>query len=194
MKRIVSTISLLALVAFTTTGCGIVTVVPIGEEASFTNESTFDAGEEAADSWDVIVEEITANAQDLATLKAAGTEKKATYSVSFTGTVEEYNTDTPKGYLLVSVDGVSDEVHVAVGKVFSGTSVRDSQTYKSYQDFTNQTEWSEYAKTINENVMTNVVESLDLESITGSTVNVVGCFAEDESGTIVVTPVSITVQ
>lgn len=118
----------------------------------------------------------------------------APLTASASGTVEEYNTDSPKGYLLVSVEGVSEEVHIQVGNVFSGTTVRDCQTLKGYEDFTNQTEWSQYAKTLNDEVLTNVVEPLgDLNTLVGATVEVVGCFTP-ASGEIVVTPVSLTVQ
>lgn len=194
MKRRLGTVLILALAIVSLTGCGIVKVVPIGEEANYTGEVTFDASAEAADSWGAIVDELTGKAEDLATLKSAGTEKSAVYTVSFSGKVNEYNTDTPKGFIDVSVDGVSDTVHVQIGKVFSGTTVRDSQTGKAYQDFTNQTEWSEYAKTINDNVKTNVIDPLELEGSVGKTVEVIGCFAEDGSGTLVVTPVALTIK
>lgn len=184
----------LLLLAGCLTGCGIVKVIPKGTEGDYTGVVEFDAGAEAAGDWAAVQESVVGQAQDLAELMSAGTTSGTTYGVSFTGTVEEYNTDSPKGYLLVSVEGVSEEVHVQVGSVFSGTTVRDCQTLKGYEDFTNQTEWPAYAKTLNDEVMTNVVEPLgDLNSLVGATVEVVGCFSA-ASGEIVVTPVSLTVQ
>ena len=195
MKKTVAMITLLALTTATMTGCGIVTAVPIGQEAQYTGATTFDASAEAADSWGAISSEITGKAEDLAGLMGAGTTKGDVYSVSFSGKVNEYNTDTPKGYLDITVDGVSEAVHVSVGKVFPGTTVRDAQTVKAYQDFTNQTEWSQYAKTINENVKTQVVEPLgDISDAAGKTATVVGCFSEDGSGTLVITPVSLVLE
>ena len=82
----------------------------------------------------------------------------------------------------------------ANGTAFSGTTVRDCQTGKAYEDFTNQTEWSQYAKTVNDEVLTNVIEPLgDLNALVGKTVEIVGCFTP-EATTITVTPVAITVQ
>lgn len=184
----------LLLLAGCLTGCGIVKVIPKGTEGDYTGVVEFDAGAEAAGDWAAVQEGVMGQAQDLSGLLSAGTENGTAYSVSFTGTVEEYNTDSPKGYLLVSVEGVSEEVHIQVGNVFSGTTVRDCQTLKGYEDFTNQTEWSQYAKTLNDEVLTNVVEPLgDLNTLVGATVEVVGCFTP-ASGEIVVTPVSLTVQ
>lgn len=193
MKRKLIMLSLLASMVIASTGCGFVKVVPIGQEAKYTGSTTFDASAEAADSWDFVVQEITGNATPISDT-ISGMEKGTVYAVTFSGTVNEYNTDTPKGYLDVSVDGVSEAIHVQVGKVYSGTSVRDAQTYKSYQDFTNQTEWSEYAKTLNSNVNDNVVANIELDSAVGKSVEIVGTFEYDGSDTLVVTPVSITVE
>ena len=168
--------------------------IPAGTEGDYTGEVQFDASAEAAGDWELIAEELTGTAQPLVDTLASAANGSA-YCVSFTGTVEEYNTDSPKGYLVVSVEGVDDkEVRVQVGSVFSGTTVRDCQTSKAYEDFTNQTEWSQYAKTVNDEVMTNVIEPLgDLSALVGKTVEIVGCFTP-ESTTVTVTPVAITAQ
>lgn len=169
-------------------------VIPKGTEAEYTGEVQFDASAEAAGDWAAVAEEITGKAEDLSAVVSAGIASGETYCVSFTGTVSEYNTDSPKGYLAVSVDGVSAEVQVQVGSVYSGTTVRDSQTIKNYESFTNQTEWSEYAKTLNSEVQTNVVDPLgDLSALNGKTVTVVGC-ASGSSDKVVVTPVSLSAQ
>ena len=193
MKKTLAVILAVAMLAVCMTGCGIVKIIPKGEEAKYTGEQVFDAGAEAASDWTNIQNEIVGKAADLAgTLEAD--ENGVTYCVSFTGTVEEYNTDSPKGYLRVSVEGVDDEIHVAVGNVFSGTTVRDSQTFKEYGDFTNQTEWSQYAKTVNSEVLVNVIEPLgDLSVLVGKTITVVGCYTP-ATGAVVVTPVSVAVQ
>lgn len=168
--------------------------ITAGTEGDYTGEVQFDASAEAAGDWELIAEELTGTAQPLVDTLASAANGSA-YCVSFTGTVEEYNTDSPKGYLVVSVEGVDDkEVRVQVGSVFSGTTVRDCQTSKAYEDFTNQTEWSQYAKTVNDEVMTNVIEPLgDLSALVGKTVEIVGCFTP-ESTTVTVTPVAITAQ
>jgi predicted lipoprotein len=168
-------------------------VIPKGTEADYTGKASFDASAEAAGDWASVADEITGNAQELSAVTVDAVASQ-TYSVSFTGTVTEYNTDSPKGYLVVTVDGVSEEVRVQVGSVFGGTTVRDAQTVKAYEDFTNQTEWSEYAKTINSEVQTNVIDPLgDLAELEGKTVEVIGCYTPS-GDTIVITPVSLTAQ
>ena len=193
MKKTLAVILAVAMLAVCMTGCGIVKIIPKGEEAKYTGVEEFDASAEAAGDWANIQSEIVGKAADLAETLAADANG-TTYCVSFTAKVEEHNTDSPKGYLRVSVEGVEEEVQVAVGSVFSGTTVRDSQTFKEYGDFTNQTEWSAYAKTVNAEVLTNVVEPLgDLSALVGATIEVVGCYTPG-TGAVVVTPVSVTVQ
>lgn len=192
-KRRIAMILALAMLSAVLSGCGIVKIIPKGEEAKYTGQKVFDAGAEAASDWENVRNEIVANAKPLAEVKAAEVSGTA-YSVSFQGTVEEYNTDSPKGYLRVTVDGVDAQVNIQVGKVFSGTTVRDCQTFKGYGDFTNQTEWSAYAKTVNKEVLNNVVTPLgDLSALVGKTVAVVGCYTPG-TGAVVVTPVSLTVS
>ena len=176
------------------TGCsGIVKIIPAGTESEYTGQTVFDASSVAADDWTAVSTEIAGSAAPLADT-LANAQSGSAYSVSFTGTISEYNTDTPKGYLAITVDGVANEVRVQVGSVYSGTTVRDAQTVKAYESFTNQTEWSAYAKTLNSQVQANVVDPLgDLSALVGSTVEVVGCFTP-AADAVVVTPVSIAVQ
>ncbi len=169
-------------------------IIPKGTEAEYTGVKQFDASAEAAGDWAKVAEEITGKAEDLASVMGANPASGETYCVSFKGTVSEYNTDSPKGYLAVGVEGVSDPVQVQVGTVYSGTSVRDAQTVKTYESFTNQTEWSAYAKTINAEVQANVIDPLgDLSALNGKTVNVIGCFTAS-GDKVVVTPVSLTAE
>lgn len=196
MKKVrsVALFLIISMLAVLLTGCsGIVTIIPAGTEGEYTGEKIFDAGAEAAGDWAAVAEEITGKAVPLADV-LGDAQNGTVYSVSFTGTVSEYNTDTPKGYLVITVDGVSAEVRVQVGKVYSGTTVRDAQTAKAYESFTNQTEWSAYAKTINDEVHANVVTPLgDLSALVGSTVEVIGCFTPP-ADVVLVTPITIAVQ
>lgn len=191
--RLIAMILALTMLSAVLSGCGIVKIIPKGQEAQYTGQKVFDASAEAASDWENVRNEIVGNAKPLADVMAEEVNGNA-YSVSFSGTVEEYNTDSPKGYLRIAVEGVDTEVQVQVGKVFSGTTVRDCQTFKGYGSFTNQTEWSAYAKTVNKEVLANVVEPLgDLSALVGKTVEVVGCYTPS-TGKVVVTPVSLTVQ
>lgn len=194
--RKITIVLVFALVMFSFSGCGIVKIIPAGTEAEYTGEKVFDASSEAATDWEKICAEIVgAGSASLKDVLASGLAKDTSYSVTLTGTVKEYNTDTPKGFLLIEADGVDKEVRVQVGKIFTGTAVRDCQTLKAFGDFTNQTEWSAYAKTINSEVLTNVIVPLgDLNSLVGKTAEITGCFASASADPVLLTPVQITIK
>ena len=99
------------------------------------------------------------------------------------------------GITVVPNDSNGNEViSVQLGSVYTGTSVRDIQTVKAFGDFTNQTEWSQYAKAINSQLHELVVEPLKIdESIQGKTVTVIGA-ATASGEEVTVTPVSITIE
>lgn len=180
------------VMAMSMTACGIVTVVPIGQEGSFTGKEEFDSSAQSGDDWASVVDEIKTNATDAAA--AFGGELGEGTAVSGTAKVAEFNTDTPKYYLLVEVDGYDGEVQIQAGGVYSGTTLRDTQTVKAFQDFTNQTEWSQYAKALNKEVDTQVVAPLGLdESAAGKTVTFTGA-ATESGGKIVITPVELTIE
>ncbi len=184
-----------AVLALSLTGCGIVTVVPIGEEGQYTGEVEFDASAESQSDWQQVVEELTGKATDLVTLLGGDGIGDAAV-VSFTASVVEFNTETPKHYLVVKPDGYdgAEEFRVQAGGVYSGTAIRDTQTLKVFQDFTNQTEWSQYAKSLNKEADAQVVAPLALdESAAGKTVTVVGA-ATVSGDTVTITPVSMTIE
>ena len=196
MKKKLSLIAVMALSVVCLTGCGIVTVVPIGEEASFTGEEVFDSGAESSGDWTAVVEEITGAAKDLAEVMNGDGIGSGSVAVSGTASIVEFNTETPKYYLLITPDGYSgsEEFRIQACGVYSGTAVRDAQTVKVFEDFTNQTEWSQYAKALNEQVDAQVVAPLALDgSAAGKTVTFVGA-AVQSGDTVTITPVSLTVE
>ena len=192
MKKKLVLIITACMMAMSMTACGIVTVVPIGQEGSFTGQQAFDSGAQSSDDWASVVDEIKGNAVDAA--GALGGDLGDGTAVSGTAKVTEFNTDTPKYYLLVEVDGYDGEVQIQAGGVYSGTALRDTQTLKAFQDFTNQTEWSQYAKALNQEVDAQVVAPLSLdESAAGKTVTFTGA-AVSSGGKIVITPVEMTIE
>lgn len=180
------------IMAISMTACGIVTVVPIGQESSFTGEEKFDSSAESSNDWTAVVEELETNATDAAQALGAGVGSGT--AVSGTAKIIEFNTDTPKHYLFVEIEGYDGEVQIQAGGVYSGTALRDTQTLKVFQDFTNQTEWSQYAKALNAEVDAQVVAPLGIdESVAGKTVSFTGAAAEN-AGKVIITPVSMTIE
>ena len=92
------------------------------------------------------------------------------------------------------MEGCDDTVKVQIGSIYSGTDVRDIQTIKNFESFTNQTEWSQYAKALNAQVDSLVVAPLSIDdSVVGKTVTLVGA-ASASGGEITITPVSMTIE
>lgn len=197
----VSLAAILGMTALATTGC--VKVVKIGEEAAITGQTTFDPEASVDEMWDAqIVPEITGEATDLATLLtesegkpssvadkyAVGSSKKC-FAVKGTGTVASVK-DGNNGALVVTLDGYSGdaEVSIQVGPVFKGTTIRDSLSFLSAQDYTNQVEWAEISSSINAKVASSVVADLDLASAVGKKITFAGTFSGD---TVTITPVQL---
>lgn len=191
-KRIACVLGVTMLAMSMLSGCGIVTVVKIGEEIS--GAETFDANADSGDDWSQVVDEITGNAVDIAEAAESGLDNAT--AVSGKATIVEFNTDTPKYYLLITPDGYTGnaEFRIQAGGVYSGTTIRDAQTVKEFKDYTNQTEWSKYGKALNEEVDTQIVAPLGLDaSVAGKTVEFVGA-AIESNGTVTITPVSMTIE
>lgn len=192
MKKKISLIMVSIVLAVSLAGCGIVTVVPIGEEASFTGKEAFDSGAQSSDDWSAVVEDIKGKAADVSEVLANGADGTA---VSGSAKIVEFNTETPKHYLVVEVEGYSGgEVRIQAGGVYSGTAIRDAQSVKAFEDFANQTEWSQYAKALNQEADTQVVAPLSIdESVAGKTVTFTGAAAEG-GGAVTITPVEMTIE
>ncbi len=171
-------------------------VIDKGTEGQYTGEVAFDASASSSGDWDSVVSEITQNAQDIATmdLAALGDGK----AVSLKGTVSAYvsKASGKKNSITVAPEGYSGSAvfSVQLGSIYSGTAVRDAQTVKAFADFTNQTEWSQYAKALNSQLDELVVAPLAIdESIQGKTVSVIGA-ATASGDEVTITPISMTIE
>lgn len=171
-------------------------VIDKGSEGQYTGEVAFDANASSSGDWEAVVSEITQNAQDIATLDltALGDGK----AVSIKGTVSEYvsKASGKKNTIAVVPEGYSGDAvfSVQLGSIYSGTAIRDAQTTKAFSDFTNQTEWSAYAKALNSQLDELVVAPLGIdESIQGKTVEIIGA-ATASGSEVTITPVAITIE
>lgn len=192
-RRILAVLA--ACTAVTFTGCGVVTVVPIGEEASYTAKQEFDSAAESEGDWSSVVADISQKAQDLVEL-LNGDGITETTAVKGTGKIKEYNTDTPKHYLVVELDGFTGtkEIRVRTDGPNSSTAIRDLQSLKNFESFTNQTEWSSYGKELNKQALAQVIDPLEIdESVVGKTVTFTGG-AEAGADAVTITAVELTIE
>lgn len=192
-RRILAVLA--ACTAVTFTGCGVVTVVPIGEEASYTGKQEFDSAAESEGDWSSVVADISQKAQDLVEL-LNGDGITETTAAKGTGKIKEYNTDTPKHYLVVELDGFTGtkEIRVRTDGPNSSTAIRDLQSLKNFESFTNQTEWSSYGKELNKQALAQVIDPLEIdESVVGKTVTFTGG-AEAGADAVTITAVELTIE
>ena len=92
------------------------------------------------------------------------------------------------------MEGYDGTVKVQIGSIYSGSEVRDVQSVKKFENFTNQTEWSQYAKALNAEVDAQIIAPLSIdESIVGKTVTLVGG-ASASGDEVTITPVSLSIE
>ena len=193
MKKVITLILTGALISMTCTGC--VKIIDKGTEGQYTGEVAFDASADSSSDWDQVVAEITENAKDLSELLAGDGVGKAS-AVSVTAKVKEYESKAKgmKNALILDVEGYDGTVKVQIGSIYSGSEVRDVQSVKKFENFTNQTEWSQYAKALNAEVDAQIIAPLSIdESIVGKTVTLVGG-ASASGDEVTITPVSLSIE
>jgi predicted lipoprotein len=192
-KKIILIVVAVALVVFLACSAK---VIDKGTEGQYTGVVAFDAGASSGGDWDQIVSEITDKAEEITALdlKALGDGK----AVKLKGQVSEYVSKAAgkKNSIIIVPEGYSGDMvfSVQLGSIYSGTSVRDVQTLKAFGDFTNQTEWSQYAKALNSQLDELIVAPLAIdENIQGKTVTVIGA-ATASGNEVLITPVALTVE
>ena len=171
-------------------------VIDKGTEGLYTGEVTFNADASSSDDWGAIVSEITQKAEDAATADLSNTGDGV--AVALQGTIEEFisKASGKKNSIRVVPAGYSGTktFEVQLGSIYSGTCVRDVQSVKSFGDFTNQTEWSQYAKALNSELHETVVVPLAIdENSAGKQIELVGV-AVASGDEVVITPVQISIQ
>ena len=173
-----------------------VKVIDKGTEGQYTGEVAFDASASSGDDWDQVLAEITGNAVDVTTadLAALGDGKAVTIKGAVTGF--ESKASGKKNTITVAPEGYSGDAvfTVQLGSIYSGTAIRDSQTVKAFGDFTNQTEWSAYAKALNSEMHEKIIVPLNIdEGIQGKNVTITGV-ATGSGNDINITPVAIAIE
>ena len=192
-SKIIIIVVCVALVAFL---CLSAKVIDKGTEGQYTGEVAFDAGASSSDDWSAIVDEITTAAQDIGAvdLDALGDGKAVTLKGSVTEFISKAN--GKKNSIAVVPEGYrGDKTFVVqLGSIYSGTAVRDVQSVKAFADFTNQTEWSAYAKALNSQLHELVVAPLAIDDgVVGKTVTITGA-AVASGSEVTITPIAITIE
>ena len=191
--KILAVIIIAAIAAFVANSA---LVIDKGTEGKYTGVVAFDAHASSGSDWAKISSEITGKAEDInaVNLKELGAGK----AIKFRGTVSEFSSKAggKRKTMAVTPENYSGDMQfvIQLGSIYTGTAVRDVQTVKSFGDFTNQTEWSQYAKALNTQVDNEVVSPLAItDSVKGKTVTIIGA-AVSSGNQVNITPVSIAVE
>lgn len=171
-------------------------VIDKGTEGQYTGEVAFDASASSGDDWSAVLGEITGKAEDIASVDLAALGDGRAVTLKGTVTGYESKASGKKNTITVVPEGYAGDAvfTVQLGSIYSGTAIRDTQTVKAFGDFTNQTEWSAYAKALNSEMHDKVVVPLNIdEGIQGKTVTIVGA-ATGSGKDINITPVAITIE
>lgn len=211
MKKRVVALNLVLVLAVSVllSGCGIVKVVKIGEEGKYTGEVEFNAGDDVAAIWEEsAIPEMTETAVDLKDFLtesngdltaladeygkySMGDSGELSYVVKGNATVEEVNTESQAGFMVVKLDGYtgSEVIKIQIGPVYKGSSIRDTLSFIKFGDYKNQEQWAAVSQSINQLVAEEVVAPVDPSSLEGKTVSFVGAFTVSSGSTdVLITP------
>ena len=215
--KLMITSCLLFWIVLLSVACVIVPIDPDSGE----KRNVISAGERAVDLEEylsdylesIILPEIEERKTDLSTLLSAaenGWESAGeTYGVrkgdigaiyNFivheTVTVLEVNTESRAGYIIVEYDGMPANyvIKIAIGPVLRGTSIRDSIKFIDFNQFVNQMDFAGLASELNKIGNENVLRSIDIDSLTGKTIEFTGSFGEPEESEIFITPIFMEVK
>lgn len=115
----------------------------------------------------------------------------STYLVKGHGKVQKVDVASRHGTLvidIISADGTPHPVTLQIGPVVFGTTLRDSIPFISFNDFSNQIDYAQVARNMNDRAMAGIKSSIDPATITDKDIKFVGSMADPGSGDVQVTP------
>ncbi|GGJ29024.1 DUF2291 family protein [Streptomyces brasiliensis] len=164
----------------------------------------FDAAKYGADTYkSKVVPAIRKNAVDIVTLqKALAADSDAagkkyghrdgtglySFAVTFTGTAGK----ATSGILPITVPGISKaRVSVQIGPAINGTALRDAVGFIKFGQFVNQVDYADAGTALNNQMKAAVLAHLNVASLQGKKVTVIGATSPLTADLLTVTPISI---
>jgi predicted lipoprotein len=116
--------------------------------------------------------------------------------VEGSGRIVEVDTSSRVGTATVEVDvsGRPERVHLQIGPVLRGTSIRDALPSVSFDQFVNQIQFADLAGALNARVEGEILASVDREALLGRAVHFVGAVTLDGERPLTVTPLRLVTE
>jgi predicted lipoprotein len=168
--------------------------------------SLFDAVAYVTGAWPRVLEEAERTALDIQAARSAAAAPRGGGAplshrpvfVKVAGVVTEVDRRSRVGVAhLRTGTGSPVLIAIQVGPVMRGTALRDAVSFLSFTDFANQSEFAAISNALNDRVLRDVLGALDVASLQGRTVTVIGAasFAGDGDGRPVdLVPVTLRVE
>lgn len=80
---------------------------------------------------------------------------------------------------------------ILIGPVLRGTALRDALDFIQFTDFVNQLEFASVASALNERVVSDVLDPLDIDALSGREITFVGAVALSDAETLEIVPVRL---
>ena len=109
------------------------------------------------------------------------------------GRIVDADAESSAGRIGVDVDGDGKaDVEVQIGPVIRGTSIRDSLSFISFTNYSNQIDFAQLANAFNRKAYASVLKDLPRDDLKGREVQLTGVFTVEEAGQPpLVTPVTL---
>lgn len=135
---------------------------------------------------------ITASKAEAGKKYGVATSTGPVIPVTFTGVVGERKANTH----FVAVEGLPEGVQVRIqtGPAINGTDLRDASGTIEFGQFKNQIEYQDAGSALNNEVKKQVLAPIDVATLTGKTVTVIGVFKLINPKNWLVTPVRLEVK
>lgn len=104
------------------------------------------------------------------------------------------NTESSASTISLSLGGPDgNPVMIQIGPVLKGTAIRDSMDFIRFEDFTNQLEFANVSREMNNRVKAEVLDGFNRDVQPGTEISFVGAFQWVEGQGVVITPVELKV-
>src|SRR6056297_512412 len=115
--------------------------------------------------------------------------------VKGTATITQANVKSSAATVSIDTNGPDgNPIEIQIGPVLKGTAVRDSMDFIKFEDFTNQLEFANISREMNNHIKANVLSSLKRENLVGAKIRYIGAFQWVEGKGVLITPVDIRVE